>query len=83
MEICLGYQAAVGLDASSPTEAGQGSSVMGKGSKGRHQSQRQPLLLLLGVPHEAQAAHLLQIRRGPSFVPSMLFGWWFSLYEPL
>jgi hypothetical protein len=62
----LAYQVAVGLGQSSPIEAGQGSPVRGKGSKGRQQSQRQ--LLLLGVPHEDQASHLLHMCRGCSLV---------------
>jgi hypothetical protein len=34
---------------------------MGKGSKGRQQSQSQPLLQLLGDPHGIQGAHLLHM----------------------
>jgi hypothetical protein len=37
---------------------------------------------LLGNPYEDQAAHLLQICRGPGSSPCMLFDWWFSLCEP-
>ena len=51
----LAHQVAVRLGASSPIEARQGSP---KGPKDRQQSQRQPLLPLLGVPHEDQAVQL-------------------------
>jgi hypothetical protein len=47
----LVYQVAVGLDASS-IDVREGIPVRGKGFKGRQQSQRQPLLLLLGVPEK-------------------------------
>ena len=59
----LAYQVVIGLGTSSSTEARQGCPIKGKESKGRQQSQRQPLLLLLEVPHEDQAIHLLQICR--------------------
>jgi hypothetical protein len=61
----LAYQVAVGLDTSSPIEARQNSPVRGKGPKGRQQSQRYPLLLLLGNRHEKQAAHILHMCRRP------------------
>ena len=54
----LGHPVTVGLSASSPTEAQPGSPVRGKGSKGRQQSQRQPMHPLLGGRHEDQAAHI-------------------------
>lgn len=43
----LAYQVTVGLGTSFPVVARQGSQVRWKGSKGRYQSQRQPLLQLL------------------------------------
>jgi hypothetical protein len=67
----LVYQIAVELGTSSPTEARQGNPAKGKGSKGRQQSQRQPLLLLL-VLHEDQAVQLLHMFRGPRSTPCML-----------
>jgi hypothetical protein len=39
-----------------------------------YKSQRQLLPLLLGVPHENQAAHLLHMFRRPRSVPCMLSG---------
>ena len=39
---------------------------------GNRQSQS---LLLLGVPHEDQAAHMLHMYRGPKSIPCMLSGW--------
>lgn len=65
----------VGLGASS-IGARQGSPVKAKQPKGRQQSQRQLLLLLLGVPHEDQAICLWYMCREHS-------GWPFSLSEPL
>lgn len=75
----LTHPVVAGLSASSPTEAQPGSPVWGKGSHGRQQNQRQPQIRLLGEPHEDQAAHLLQMCRGPRSSPCTLFGWWFSL----
>ena len=75
----LAYQFAVGLGTSSHIVARQGILVQGKGSKGRQQSQIQPLLLLLGVPHEDWAAHLLYMCWGSTSIPCMLSVWWFSL----
>ena len=49
-QLAFAYQVVVGLSTSSPTEAKQGSLVMGKGSKGRQKCQRQILLQLLGDP---------------------------------
>ena len=57
----LGHLVPAGLGTSSPTEAQPGSPGRGRGSNGRQQSQRQPLLQLLGDPHEDQAAHLLHM----------------------
>jgi hypothetical protein len=54
----LEHLVAVGLAAFS-TEARQGSSVRGKESKGGNREQS--VLLLLGDPHEDQAAQLLPI----------------------
>jgi hypothetical protein len=51
------YQVGVRLG-SSPTEAKQGHSEERKGPKGRKQSQRQALILLLGIPHVDQATQL-------------------------
>lgn len=48
---CFAYQFSVALDTFSPTESRYGSPVRGKGSKGRQENQRQPLLLMLEVPH--------------------------------
>ena len=77
------YQVTAGLGTSSPTEAQPGSPGRGRGSNGRQQSQRQPLLQLLGDPHEDQAAHLLQMRRGSSSRSCMFPGWFPRLCEPL
>jgi hypothetical protein len=76
------YPVPAGLSISSPTEVQPGSPVMGRGSNHRQRSQRQPLLQLLGAPHENQAAHLLQICRGPRSSPSMFPGYWPSVCEP-
>jgi hypothetical protein len=56
---------------------------MGKGFKGRQRSQRQPLLLLLGVPQIHGVAYLLHMCTGPRSLPCLLSGWQFSLSEPL
>lgn len=84
--LTLGHPVLVGLGASSSTEAQPGCSVRGRGSKGRKQRQKQPLLHLLGVSHEDQAAHLLQMCRGslgpaPACYPPPP-GWWPRLCEP-
>ena len=79
----LAYQVLSGLNASSLSEARKSSLARGMRSKGSQWSQRQPPLQLLGDPHEDQAAHLLQMCRGPRSSPCMLFDWWFSLCEPL
>jgi hypothetical protein len=50
----------VGLNTSSLTEAQPGLQVRGRGFNGKQQSQRQPLLQLLGCPLEDQVAHLLK-----------------------
>lgn len=60
----MAYQVAVRLGTSSPVKAGGGSTVGAKSLKGRPQSQRQPLFLLLGVPHEDQAAQPLHTAEG-------------------
>lgn len=67
---------------SSPTEARHSSPASRKGSKGLCQSQRYPLLLLLGDPHDVQTAHLLFMYRGSKSISCMLFGQWFSVCEP-
>lgn len=64
---------AVGLG-TSPIVARQGSTVRGMGSKDRQQSQRQPLLLLLVVPHEDLHAQLLHMCKGPKSIPCVLSG---------
>ena len=78
----LAYQVSI-LDVSSSIETRQGNPVRGKGSKARQQSQRQPLLSLVGVPCGDQAEQLLCMYRGPRSVPYMLSPWWFNLYDPL
>lgn len=55
----LEHQGEVGLSAFSPTEARQGISARGKGSKSKQQNQRQLTLQLLGDTLEEQTAHLL------------------------
>lgn len=52
---CLDYQVAVRIGAAS-LEARRDSPVGGKSPKGGQQSQRLPLLPLLGLPHEDQDA---------------------------
>lgn len=59
-----------------------GSPGRGRGSNGRHQSQRQPPLQLLGDTHEDQTAHLLHMYKGCRSSLCMVFGWWFSLCDP-
>jgi hypothetical protein len=71
----------VGLSTSFTTEAQPGSSGRERGFKGRHQSQRKPLLQLLGDSHEYQAAHILRICRGSRSSPCIFYGSWFSLCE--
>ena len=72
----LTHQISSGLSSSSPNESRQGSPARGKGPNGRQESlsQRQPLLQLLGDPHEDQATHLLHICRGPR--TSLLHALW-------
>lgn len=79
----LAYQVTVRIRASSPIETRRDSPVDGKGPKGRQQSQRHPLLSLVGVPHEDQAEQVFHIGRGPIAAPCMLPGWQFSVLEPL
>jgi hypothetical protein len=52
------------------------------GSSWRQQSQGQPPFQLLGDLHEDQAAHLLHMCWRPRCSLHMLFGWWFSFWEP-
>ena len=52
-KLALAYQFSVRLSASSPR---QGSSERGKGSKGRQESQKETLLVLLGILHEVPPA---------------------------
>jgi len=74
------HRVTAGLGTSSPTEARQGSPVMGMKSTGRQQSQEQRLPQLLRDPHEDQAAHLLHMFGKPRSSLCWLFGWWFSLW---
>jgi hypothetical protein len=75
-------QVTAGPSTSSPTEARQDCTVRQTGSTGRQQSQDKPPLQLLWDLHEDHAAHLLCMCVGPRSRPWMLFGWWFSLWEP-
>jgi hypothetical protein len=73
------------LGTSSLTEARQGSPVRGTGSTGRQQSQIKSRFQMLKDSHEDRVAHLLHYMfvwgwRGSSLC--MLFGWWFSLWNP-
>jgi hypothetical protein len=61
--------------------AQRGSPTKQRGSNGRQQSQRQPLLQLLGDAKEAQAAHLPQMCWGPKPSPCMHFSSWFNHCE--
>ena len=63
----LASEITAGLGASSSTEARQHSAVRKIRSTGRQQIHRQPLLHLLGDPHEDQAAHLLHKHREPRY----------------
>jgi hypothetical protein len=77
----LSYLVLVGLGIYSPTEAQPCCPCRRKGIQRQEKRQTQPLLHWLGVPHEDQAAHLLQLCRGHRFSPCMLSGWCSSLYE--
>lgn len=79
----LAHQDAVKLGVSSPIEAGGGSPVGAKFHKRNQQSHRQPLLPLLGVSHEDQAAQLLHLCTWLTSVLPRLPGCWFSLCEHL
>lgn len=57
----------------------QGNSVKLKGSKDRHQNQRQPILLLLMEPHQVHIVSLLHKCRGPRSIPCLFSGRWFRL----
>ena len=70
----LAYQVAVGQGTSYPIVSQSSSPVREKGSKGRQQSQRQPLLLLLGDTHEVQDANLLHMYRELRSIPCMFSG---------
>ena len=76
----LAHQISLGLSTSSPTEAREGILTRRKGSKGRQQREF-PLQLLENL-REDQAAHLLNMRKGPRSSPCMLFCWWLCLCEP-
>jgi hypothetical protein len=71
----LRHQVEAGLGTSSPTEAGPGIQL-GEGDPvvGNRVRDRQPLLQLLGDPHEDQATHLLQMWRGPVPACSLVGG---------
>lgn len=81
----LSYQ--IARSGSSPIEAKQGSPVRVRESNVRQNVVRQPLVLLLGVLQKDQAAQLIHAHvhacSGPRSIPGMVFGWQFSLYEPL
>lgn len=69
-------QVAVGLGTSSSTEARQGCPLgVWKPQAGRQQTQKQPLLQLLGNTHENQDAHLLHMWNGSRSSLCSLFGW--------
>ena len=55
-----------GIRISFPTEAQPGSPGIEGDSVAGNRGKKQPPLQLLGDPHEDQAAHLLQMFRGPS-----------------
>jgi hypothetical protein len=76
----LGHLITAVLSTFSTTEAQLGSPV--RGSSGRQQSQRQPILIFLGDPHEEQVAYLLHMCRRPRSSRCMLFDRCFSLSEP-
>ena len=72
------------LDTSS-IDKRRGSPVLRYGCKGRQQSQGMFLLLLLGVPHEDQAAEQLHTCRGPRSATYMFLHYWsisVGPYEP-
>jgi hypothetical protein len=79
----LAYQVAVGLGTAFPIEARQDIPAGEKGSKGRQQSKRYPLFLLLGDLHEDQTIQLWHMCRGPSSILCMLSGWSFTFCEAL
>ena len=62
----------VGLGSSSPIETRRGSPVLAKSLKGNQQSHKQPLLSLLGVSHKDQAAQLLHMCLGQSYVGALV-----------
>ena len=57
----LAPQVTAGIGTSSPTEAKLGIPVRGTGTIGKQQSKDNPLLQLLGDPHEDQAVSLLHM----------------------
>lgn len=63
--------------------AKQDNSVEEKGLKDRQQSQRQPLLPLLGLFQENQATQPYHMCRGPKSAPYRLPHWWFGQCELL
>ena len=56
----LAYQVAGRLGTSCPIDAGKGHPLRGKDPKSKQQKQRQPLLLLLGVPQEDKFEQYVQ-----------------------
>ena len=59
----LAHQVTAGIGESFPTEARQGSSVRGTGSKNRQQIHGQLQFQLFGDQHEVHAAYLLHLQR--------------------
>lgn len=54
---------------------------MEKGSKGLQECQRHLMLQLLGAEHK-EVIQLLHMVRCLGKAPCVVFGWWFSFYEP-
>lgn len=77
----LAYQASVALGVSSPIDVTTSQPSQEKRPKGRQQSERQTLFLLLGIPYEDPAAQLLHMQRRPRPDTGMLSGWQFSFCE--
>lgn len=71
----LGHLGPAELGTYSPIGYPQVVQVGGMGSNSREQKQRQPLLHLIGSPHEGEAAHLLQMCKGSRSSFCMLPSW--------